>query len=569
MPYPVFSKRCCNPEHELCATKNKNIHMHKRKISESTHYDITNLNYAGFRNATSEKEEYIRMKKKIKSSKTLDYGSILDWAIDNILPFSFLKILIDIYSTSSEGRQNILMKKNRLGFTPLESLLNLVYLKKKSKHFNGDNYIEKAIYYLIQACPEAITSSVPFSSSFTVSSSSPLVRFLSISPSTYDKDLDETIFSVTKSFVATYPDIIYVSSLSTGNTPLHAALKYHGHSMKLVKLLLSSPSSIQENKSRSVLQIANKEGQLPLHISILARIPLHVFEFIVFESFKGKPKVFLQRNNSGHTPISLLWKMIADDNILYHRKQVSLPFHSSDYTIALTHIMRNVKENRKISSSFNSPSSDILQLLFGSLWSNYLKLLLYAVHHCRNFTESGSNLKRSSKKILRLVHAASITAHPEILQIALIIFPNQVMERDEYGKLPLHYAVMNCRMINKVELLSSTLHDLPGYQLLINAFSQAAKIGDLNYRLPIHIALDDHNINNEHNPHSDKGKKFIKMVQKLVECYPESMERRDPRSFLYPFMQAATLPDCQSSFNIIFNLIRSAPTLVSSGIIVS
>lgn len=79
---------------------------------------------------------------------------------------------------------------------------------------------------------------------------------------------------------------------------------------------------------------------------------------------------------------------------------------------------------------------------------------------------------------------------------------------------------------------------------LLDSYRQGARIADKEHRLPLHYALDDSCVETT-------------VVKKLILNHPESLERRDPVSGLYPFQQAAV-----SNLDTCFHLLRRAPNLV-------
>ena len=123
--------------------------------------------------------------------------------------------------------------------------------------------------------------------------------------------------------------------------------------------------------------------------------------------------------------------------------------------------------------------------------------------------------------------------------------------RDEKGRLPLHYALMNHQVTNTQSPYQADLKPAKAtawLEMLIDSFPDGVKVADKALRLPLHYALD-----------SPSGNRDI--VKKLVHNYPESLERRDPITGLYPFQQAST-----SDLDTCFQLLRQAPNLVGSSL---
>jgi hypothetical protein len=85
-------------------------------------------------------------------------------------------------------------------------------------------------------------------------------------------------------------------------------------------------------------------------------------------------------------------------------------------------------------------------------------------------------------------------------------------------------------------------------------YKEATRVVDANHQLPLHILIDT--VKQENDNHG------ASVVSKLLSFYPDSLERRDGKTLLYPFLQAAH--GSNASVNLSFMLLRKNPTLVSS-----
>ena len=142
----------------------------------------------------------------------------------------------------------------------------------------------------------------------------------------------------------------------------------------------------------------------------------------------------------------------------------------------------------------------------------------------------------SSNPFMSLLHLASIASHFNIMQIALFLHPYQIYYPDAYtGRLPLHYCVSN---------YNDTLSWMSSFDILLGAYPKATSFMDHDDRLPLHVALD--------------SECSLHAIQRILQIFPQAIFKKDPITFLYPFMLAATT----SSVDVIFYLLSFSPELV-------
>ena len=84
-------------------------------------------------------------------------------------------------------------------------------------------------------------------------------------------------------------------------------------------------------------------------------------------------------------------------------------------------------------------------------------------------------------------------------------------------------------------------------------------------RLPLHTALDrPQNASSQLGidyMESDSGRVAVnhnEVIESLVDCYPNSVDSQDPKTHLFPFMQAAANP--QIPLDTVFHLLRRSPS---------
>ena len=191
-----------------------------------------------------------------------------------------------------------------------------------------------------------------------------------------------------------------------------------------------------------------------------------------------------------------------------------------------------------------------------------------------------------------LVHAAlsSPSCPPPLAHIAILLFPEDLSARDSSGRFPLHHAAMRewyCfDMRNHVhDTAASRLLEGESIELLKNAI-QASPLGvsrvvDDSGRLVLHHAIETFvraccRCRAVSAQRSAVGS-MLEALKSLLLQYPESLERRDGRTKLYPFLQATAsatshrIPSSLSateemSLSIVYMLLRENPLLVNSAV---
>ncbi|KAI2507401.1 hypothetical protein MHU86_7014 [Fragilaria crotonensis] len=158
-----------------------------------------------------------------------------------------------------------------------------------------------------------------------------------------------------------------------------------------------------------------------------------------------------------------------------------------------------------------------------------------------------------------ILHAASslagVSGGPTLPLPLLILFHWMHKEKtqtgDAKGRLPLHYALMNHEgSDSSTKIDSKSIKNNFWVDMLLDSFPEGTKIYDKSCRLPLHYALG-----------LASSPCRLDVVGKLLAHHPESIERRDPITGLYPFQQAAI-----SDLDSCFYLLRRAPHLLVSSI---
>jgi len=156
--------------------------------------------------------------------------------------------------------------------------------------------------------------------------------------------------------------------------------------------------------------------------------------------------------------------------------------------------------------------------------------------------------------------------------MAMVLFPEQLLMRDEGGFLPIHiaaaapvYAVHDLRgegfsmedaILDEetgmpiIRKLKETKYTEPSViDILLSGEKSAARERDPNGQLPLHIAIM-------------RGKTLEEGVKALADAYPEALTMPDKHTNLYPFMLAASVGRGRGDCSTIYEMVRAAPALV-------
>jgi hypothetical protein len=142
-----------------------------------------------------------------------------------------------------------------------------------------------------------------------------------------------------------------------------------------------------------------------------------------------------------------------------------------------------------------------------------------------------------------------------ILKLILSQHPEQLDQRDHFGKLPLHHAVQVRKALFPASTKSAN-EWVTKVKNLLERCPHAYAAADSQGRLPLHCALD---FTVEDYPLLLQDAR-AEVVRNLATAFPKSVETRDPVLGLYPFMQAAASPGVP--LDTVFWLLRRSPDVV-------
>ena len=159
-----------------------------------------------------------------------------------------------------------------------------------------------------------------------------------------------------------------------------------------------------------------------------------------------------------------------------------------------------------------------------------------------------------------LLHAACNYRCPQSLYRKLFTAGNDILQqltiRDDQGNLPLHYAV-RASFLQSVRKKRWWLHSFQNDSTtligtLLDLFPEAASMADHEGRLPLFIALK--------NP----GMSWVRRsILRIVDAYPQVLNRRDAENKLFPALLAATRAnESTEHLSISYELLLKTPEMM-------
>jgi hypothetical protein len=173
-----------------------------------------------------------------------------------------------------------------------------------------------------------------------------------------------------------------------------------------------------------------------------------------------------------------------------------------------------------------------------------------------------------------LIHSACFVPCPfAMIHVAFKTDPNSyqtVRSKDlRAGRYPLHYAASRVGYTVHLPVGVSrgiqVLQEASPVHEILPFFPEASCAADSDSQLPLHIAIDASKWNRTMTLHpsvDDVDAAEHAVLSALVSHYPDALERRDGKTKLYPWQQAAVGPG--ASINTIYSLLRRQPTLVDA-----
>jgi hypothetical protein len=460
-----------------------------------------------------------------------------------------------------ETNHDAVFIQDMAGLTPIDHLAMRLHLDPSQHNMDAFRRYVDVVESQLRSSPQS------------KSSASPLIRLLSLaqSPGNNSKQgqrIFHAILDSTRYLLRTNPSRIHDKSQSSGCTVLHVALRNFGDELSLIQLLLETTAADTGASTLPMLAQRNVFGDLPLHVACAGGSPMPILKLILEQSLTALPasscisdgphSLLWSTNHAGYTPIDLEWmRHIEGGGGLYERRtfypleERGMRCQSSREEGMYQTLLRKAvgQVMTKEEGDADGSERDQCCFFFGALLDRIILIAQMAYKG-----ERTSDVNQITDYLLHVASslASGGTSGPRLPQPLLFLFhwmhPEQVKVRDDKGRLPLHYALMKSR---QTETSPRECKDNVWVNMLLESYPEGAKVADKALRLPIHYALDSLKTG------VDDGNDGI--IDKLIHHHPESLERRDPKSGLYPFQQAVDLSDC-------FLLLRRAPNLVMASL---
>lgn len=418
-------------------------------------------------------------------------------------------------------------------------------------------------------------------------------------------------------------------------TALHSAV-FHGRCPDTIRLLLEAEERCPSSQKAGLL--VNTQGELPLHFCAMRGEPPRTVALLA----SAAPEAVSKRDASGLTPVHWLWiryvsALLAIDDggrggTVTIPMSASLPsagctkyssfasLEQGDFEADL-HFVRRVDPSVDFLRMRHIPGevldeSDALQ------WAARTISLLQHIRErhtlskssdCGNgdenvlvwsrvetvaslfWTKIVSLLKASTEEDgeFVLVQAAfkSDFCPPQVARIVAALYPQEMEVPDGGGRLPLHHAARrpwhawDWPREGTSDAANAQLLELESACLLRTAMAlspvEAARQKDRSGYLPVHYAIptfvrafSSSGRSCTESPVTD----VLELLSNFVQMNPESLHERDPRTGLFPFLQATAVAteeekNCSSgsfphefSLSVVYLLLRENPSLVQSGV---
>ena len=323
--------------------------------------------------------------------------------------------------------------------------------------------------------------------------------------------------------------------------PLSYAILY-GRTEKTFELLLEANRTVGIN---ACLTVVSGYREVPLHLAISLRSPITLVKDLV----EYEPTATRIQDMYHLTPLDWMWIRHVVDWC-----SVTEPFSADVMPSTRRYLSPHFAGwHDRVSEAMKSGKTNSKRKHLESLLERMYLLLPAAAQAATKepVCEQGEPWS--------LLHSACFVSCPlAVVRLAHEKEPDVVTIRDlRSGRLPLHYAAARTGYRATVPVgvsreVRTMVESSPAMELA-STFVQATHVVDANGQLPLHIAIDTAKISND---------KEATVVTELLHLYPDSLERRDGKTKLYPSLQAAAGQD--ASLNMTFMLLHKHPALMSN-----
>jgi hypothetical protein len=340
-----------------------------------------------------------------------------------------------------------------------------------------------------------------------------------------------------------------------GRTPLHTMAEYEAIEYLAVSSVLKKCNEALGNQCliHPLLQCDNN-GELPIHTVVCDQEDANEQWIEAFIGFLDSDYKVIYDTVFSHKCLLLLQESFIED----HEMEFKQFWNDNSW---LSSGERECVSFQQILSS-NERMDNIdwssLRTLFDDLLPKLRVLLEAAAKSNMYHTHQTQEYEIS----LEPVHlAASVPNFPTfILKMMVLHDRSALLRTDEYGRIPLHYALVAtpgnqeldyCEDVYGVDLpcWSENVESRSLVQFILDNEPKSADIHDGGGRLPIHLAIAN-------------NRDLSSVVLPIIAAYPGSISAVDPCTNLKPFLLAASHDN--ASLDLIFRLALLEPNLINA-----
>lgn len=382
---------------------------------------------------------------------------------------------------------------------------------------------------------------------------------------------------------------------------------------------LESKSSCEdEHAIKECMTIVTRDFEVPLHLAVTMRSPLQVISLLL----NAAPSAVNVSDRCGLTPLSWIWNRHILDHIDMERRAQERNENAN------THNLSTTNTTRRIHSSVKASKRRYLPHAFISTYDNESNQLANGMKHLANSSNASVTTtvtnheelsdilsllllhaattlgkaqgQESTHQILSnlgsqtswpLLHAACYVPCPR--PIALVILINLLNEvnqshsikhpaklQDSLGNLPLHYCAASQNYERNypigVTCTPTPILDPPLILDILSLFPEGTRIRNADKQLPLHVAIEnekkerkeDMSLNGNGLLSSTNRQRLrqrhYSILSALIRAYPEALDKRDGKTKVHPFQQAAV--GDHANIDTVYFLLKENPTLVFGGI---
>ncbi|KAG7363074.1 ankyrin repeat domain protein [Nitzschia inconspicua] len=498
------------------------------------------------------------------------HTALRDACLNHFCPVEILEILLEACSMYSNNDQAFRLR-DQGGVSCLEHLIAAVQLGLSSEP------LEKVKVYIKMR---------PIEHRKSADDNSPLIFLLTTGNSFNDGDVSfatqsslpqlngrlERVFELTKLLLDDDPGLLSSCSKVSGCSPMHAALRNYGTFEPLIQELINRGTRHQ------LMDCRNMYGDLPLHVACSVGVPMKVLLLVLGETAKislhmryaGMPPtvnpLIWSTNNSGYTPIDLEWVRVIESGSDFLSARTFYPLEATGvrrhcfkqddyYKDLLRKAVNQVMQNSAHRIGSEAREEDARSIFGSSI--DRISLLIKAASY---FGDSGAypdtSVPVSLADVCKLCRVYTPSLPLPLLDLFLWLRSEDILETDSSGNIPLHHVLSGNNVPRGCSIVrnSNLMMDWQAFVVrLIDKYPAQAKVRSGSERLPLHLILD--------RSVDFSGELAVgrhKIVERLVEIFPDSVELLDPVTGLYPFMMAANDPNL--SIDTVFLLLRHAPS---------